>query len=156
MHFRRFRSSTVRDGLREVRETLGPQALVLSTSLVQSPGWRGWLGGREIEIVAVSERHVSGERPVASGPRPIAEVPGTSDLTARLLAVGLPSDMASEVVDTIPENRRRGASLLNLLDALARRLATLAAGDDDYAPVEVFVGPPGAGDRKSTRLNSSH
>ena len=53
MQYRRFRSPNVREGLREVRETLGPRALVLSTTLVPSSGWRGWLGAREVEIVAV-------------------------------------------------------------------------------------------------------
>jgi flagellar biosynthesis protein FlhF len=145
MHYRRFRSSNVRDGLREVRETLGPRALVLSTTLVPSAGWRGWLGGREVEIVAAAERAVSDERPERSGPRQRTDAPATSDLTARLVAVGLSSDMATEVVESIPAGRRRGASLVSLRDALAQRLATLASADDDYAPVEVFVGPPGAG-----------
>src|SRR5207253_3908646 len=40
---------------------------------------------------------------------------------------------------------RRGASLHNLRSALADRLSELAVGDESYARVEVFVGPPGAG-----------
>jgi flagellar biosynthesis protein FlhF len=41
--------------------------------------------------------------------------------------------------------RRRGASLHSLRGALARQLSALASPDEDYARVEVFVGPPGAG-----------
>src|SRR6185503_10592731 len=69
MHFKRFRSTSVRDGLRAVREELGPNALVLSTSMVSAPGWRGWVGCREVEIVAALERELSGARLTEPAPR---------------------------------------------------------------------------------------
>jgi flagellar biosynthesis protein FlhF len=41
--------------------------------------------------------------------------------------------------------QRRTASAANLHTTLADQLHALAAPDDGFAPVEVFVGPPGAG-----------
>lgn len=145
MHFKRFRSQSVRDGLRVVREELGPDALVLSTSIVSALGWRGWVGCREVEIVAAVERSMSGSRSAQPTGRQQPADSGSEPLGARLTAIGLDPDIVAEVVESIPRNQRRGASLLNLREALADRLSTLASPDEDYARVEVFVGPPGAG-----------
>jgi flagellar biosynthesis protein FlhF len=62
-----------------------------------------------------------------------------------LTAAGLDPALADQVVASIPPAARRGASLHSLSGALAARLSALAASDDEYAHVEVFVGPPGAG-----------
>jgi flagellar biosynthesis protein FlhF len=167
MHFKRFRSTSVRDGLRAVREELGPNALVLSTSMVSAPGWRGWVGCREVEIVAALERELSAARLTEPAPRhaeptlhddePVVRRPSqsagrrasrdddTAAVAARLVAAGMDPETASEVADAIPSASRRGASLHSLRAALAARLSTLATPDDTYARVEVFVGPPGAG-----------
>ena len=45
----------------------------------------------------------------------------------------------------MPRRDRRGASPVGLRRALASRIGSSVAGDGAYAPVEVFVGPPGAG-----------
>jgi flagellar biosynthesis protein FlhF len=145
MHFKRFRSTSVRDGLKAVREELGPSALVLSTSMVAAAGWRGWVGCREVEIVAALERGLSGARPAEAVERQARPHDEAAAVAARLAAVGLDADVASEVVASIPSSSRRGASLHSLRAALAARLSTLATPDEGYARVEVFVGPPGAG-----------
>src|SRR5215468_7177720 len=157
MFLKRFRATNVRDALRAVREDLGPHALVLSTEMVPAYGWRGLMGVREVEITAAVEREPSVARleesvhrhaDVASGfsrtsedhaANPIAE------LTARLTATGLDETMAAEVAKAIPTSARRGASPARLRDALASRLADLAASDREYARAEVFIGPPGCG-----------
>jgi flagellar biosynthesis protein FlhF len=158
MFLKRFRANNVRDALRAVREDLGPQALVLSTEMVSAYGWRGLMGAREVEITAAVEREPSVARleesasrhaEVTSGvgrtskdhaaPSPIAE------LTARLTATGLDEAIAAEVANSIPITARRGASPARLRDALASRLADLAASDREYARAEVFIGPPGCG-----------
>ena len=59
MYLKKYRKPTVQEALRAVREELGPNALVLSTELVSSSGWRGWLGAREVQVTASAMREVS-------------------------------------------------------------------------------------------------
>jgi len=142
MHLKRFRSSNVRDALRAVREELGPNALVLSTSMVQARGWRGLMGAREVEITAATERELSDSRPQ----EPAGRQPGSADdIAAQLVATGMDRAMAEEVAASIPASNRRGATPARLREALATRLAILAAPADNFARAEVFIGPPGAG-----------
>jgi flagellar biosynthesis protein FlhF len=144
MYLRRYRSKDVREALRAARNDLGRDALVLSTSLVPVHGWRGWLGIREIELTAAAERAPSPRQAsVAEDRRDPA--PGPEEITARLEASGLDRALAKEVADGLPPASRRGASLHSLVAALAARLSELAANDDQFARVEVFVGPPGVG-----------
>jgi len=149
MHLKRFRAASVREALRAVREELGPQALVLSTTMVGVQGWRGWVGSREVEIVAAAERVSDGREGMSENRR--SEVDersldaGVSDVAARLAAAGFDAVTASDVAESMPSASRRGASLHSLRGALADRLSALSAADDDFAHVEVFVGPPGAG-----------
>ena len=63
MNLKRFRGETVREALERARGELGPQALVLSTQLVPASGWRGFGGGREVEVNAAIDREVSEPRP---------------------------------------------------------------------------------------------
>jgi flagellar biosynthesis protein FlhF len=137
MYLKRYRSETVRDALRIAREDLGSQALVLSTALVPVEGWRGWVGLREIELTAAAERQ-------STAPKR-REGTGSEEIAARLTAGGLDAALAGEIAADLPARRRRGASLHSLRAALAERLSTLAANDSRYAPVEVFIGPPGVG-----------
>ena len=154
MYLKRYRSSNVREALRAAREELGPNALVLSTTLVQCKGWRGWFGQREIELTAGAERALqrpaererAEERPVeraAERGRDRATAP--DEIAARLAASGLDPSLADEIALGLSPKNRRGASLQNMQAALATRLSTLAAPDEEYARIEVFVGPPGVG-----------
>jgi flagellar biosynthesis protein FlhF len=145
MYLKRFRGATVRDALRAAREALGPDALVLSTAMVPSPGWRGMMGLREVEITAAAERGVSARRPEESAVRHQPADRESDSVRARLVAAGLDDRLAEEVSASLDAPGRRGASVLSLSAALATRLSSLAAADSTYAPVEVFVGPPGAG-----------
>ena len=137
MYLKHYRRPTVREALRAAREDLGPQALVLSTTLVPVEGWRGLLGAREIELTAAAERVA----PAARAQQPSSG----SEVVARLTASGLEPRLAEEIASDLPLRRRRGASLHSLCGVLAERLAALAADDNDYARAEVFVGPPGVG-----------
>jgi flagellar biosynthesis protein FlhF len=144
MHLKRYRMPTVQEALSRVRADLGPQALVLSTRLVSKRGPAGWLGGREVEITAAADRpQVSENRP----PKPERHAPQAADheIVARLEAAGLDPELARQVFAAVPRSSRRAASILTLRNALAQCLLGTAAGDDPLAPVEVFVGPPGAG-----------
>jgi flagellar biosynthesis protein FlhF len=144
MFLKRYRSQNVRDALRAAREDLGPDALVLSTALVPVDGWRGWLGRREIELTAGAERQPPPVRR-RQDEQPRQRASGSEEIAARLSAGGLDSALAEEIAAALPAQSRRGASLHSLHAALASRLSALAADDDEYARVEVFVGPPGVG-----------
>jgi flagellar biosynthesis protein FlhF len=148
MYLKRYRSQDVRDALRAAHRDLGPEALVLSTELVSARGWRGWMGAREIELTAAADREQAGAR-AAREQESVIKVsdrrPPADSVVARLTASGVDLALADEVAAHLPSAGRRGASLLSLRAALADRLSSLAADDDDYAPVEVFVGPPGVG-----------
>lgn len=144
MHLRRYRTATVEDALARARADLGPEALVLSTRLVRRPGPSGWLGVREVEVTVATDQGVSGNRPVCLKSRPS---PGGAEdpVVARLAASGLDRAFAEEVASEVPRRDRRGTSVAGLRRALTNCLGGLAGGDEPYAPVEVFVGPPGAG-----------
>jgi flagellar biosynthesis protein FlhF len=144
MYLKRYRSSNVRDALRVARHELGAEALVLSRELVPVPGWRGWIGQREIELT------IGAERLPSAGRHALADEPGApesaaDELTARLVAGGLDRVLAREIASGLPAAGRRGATLHSLSEALASRLSELAVDDDGFARVEVFVGPPGVG-----------
>jgi flagellar biosynthesis protein FlhF len=66
-------------------------------------------------------------------------------IAARLEAAGIDSEFARDVARSQPSNGRRGATIESLRRTLAERLTSLAATDNTFAPVEVFIGPPGAG-----------
>jgi flagellar biosynthesis protein FlhF len=149
MHLKRYKRKTVQEALRAVREDLGPQALVLSTRMVPAQGVRGWLGAREVEVTAAADRlPMSEDRHLETRPsvrRAVTAKRGEEGIAARLEAAGIDADLARDVARSQPSNGRRGASAESLRRTLADHLAVLAAQDDTYAPVEVFVGPPGAG-----------
>ena len=142
MHYKRYYGPTVREALRAVREDLGPDALVLSTRTVPSKGVRGWMGGQAVEVTAAAERpDVSEERTPCPVDRPAAQA---SSIAARLEASGVDAAVA-RVLAGHPALQTRGASAPIIKRALAEQLASLTAANDDVAPVEVFVGPPGVG-----------
>lgn len=161
MHLKRYRRETIKEALRAVREELGPDALVLSTRVVAAPGIRGWFGGRAVEVTAAAERpavsedrHPSEDAEAArSTPAPekaapvrhIDPVRAADEITARLQATGLDPAMARDVAAALPPRQRRGASLELIRRTLIDQVTPLVAPDDDYAPIEVFVGPPGVG-----------
>jgi len=165
MYLKRYQSGSVRDALAQARAELGPGALVLSTRLVAAPGLAGWIGRRVVEVTAAVDRGVSENRPPEA---PVAESPSepvpaaarssswsfwrradaeacTDAVVARLCATGLHRSLAEDVAGRLPRRQRRDVSATVLRQALADQLSQWAAGDEDHAGVEVFVGPPGAG-----------
>jgi len=150
MHLKRFRRETVQDALRAVREALGPGALVLSTRLVPAGGMKGWIGRRVVEITAAAERPAMSELRQPRAADPVRDANrdahrAAQEIAARFEAAGMDPALARAVAEAHPADRRRGASLESLRRTLAGQVAPLAAGDTDFAPVEVFVGPPGVG-----------
>jgi len=163
MQVQRFRKPTVREALADVRHTLGPDALVLSTMMVPMRGWRRLSGHREVEVTAAPSTSVSDNRPTAPSSRQgsamfqmsacdsepsqvsLISQQGGAEVVARLLAAGLDRGLATEVVAALPPGLRRDPPQRLLLDVLAARLAPLSAGEEGLSGIDVFVGPPGAG-----------
>jgi flagellar biosynthesis protein FlhF len=148
MHLKRYQAETVQDALRAVREDIGPDALVISSRLVSARGPRGWLGARIVEVTAAANRpnvpEVRQARPEAEMAE-TRETRSTREMAARLEATGLDTTVARAVAQAVPVERRRGASVRGISATLAEQLAPLACADEGYAPIEVFVGPPGVG-----------
>jgi flagellar biosynthesis protein FlhF len=144
MHLKRYKRETVQDALRAVREELGPTALVLSTRVVAASGVRGWLGRRMVEVTAAADGAAVSEDRQPAG-EPSEEQRAVNAIAARLVAAGLDADLAREVAEAHPAHGRRGATVQSLRRTMAGQLASLAATDKTFAPVEVFIGPPGVG-----------
>jgi flagellar biosynthesis protein FlhF len=149
MHLKRYKRKTVQEALRAVREDLGPQALVLSTRMVPAQGVRGWLGARAVEVTAAADRlPMSEDRHLETRGetrKPVSAQRVEEGIAARLEATGIDPEFARDVARAQSSNGRRGVSVEALRRTLTERLASLVADDTSYAPVEVFVGPPGAG-----------
>jgi flagellar biosynthesis protein FlhF len=149
MQVQRFRKPTVREALADVRSTLGPDALVLSTLMVPARGWRRLTGQREVEVTAAPGERVSESRPDAPGFVPAGRADArraeAEDIVARLAAAGLDRALATEVAAALPVRARRNPARRQVRDALTARLAGVAAGAEALIGVDVFVGPPGAG-----------
>lgn len=165
MHLKRYQSGSVRDALARARADLGPGALVLSTRLVAAPGLAGWVGRRVVEVTAAIDRGVSENRPPdgpvaepSPDPAPVAARGSswslwrradaqecTEAVVARLCSTGLHRSLAEDVAGRLPRRQRRDVPVSVLRQALADQLSQWAAGDEEHASVEVFVGPPGAG-----------
>jgi flagellar biosynthesis protein FlhF len=145
MHLKRYRRETVKEALRAVREELGPDALILSTRMVAATGVRGWFGARVVEVTAAAERPTLSESRHVDEPVAAKVDRSIDEVVARLQAIGLDPVLARDVAKALPVNRRRGATLETIRETLELQLAPLAADDDKFAPIEVFVGPPGVG-----------
>jgi flagellar biosynthesis protein FlhF len=151
MHLKRFRGATMRDALAQARKDFGADALVLSTRVVAPRGLRGWFAARQVEITVGREREMSEPRPPRQDARHVAPAPqGDDEIVARLVAAGVPQDLAADVASAVPRSRRRIAPADSVRDALAARLDSLASGAEPYAAIELFVGP--AGDGKTTTI----
>jgi flagellar biosynthesis protein FlhF len=148
MQVQRFYSSNVEDALRDARARLGQNTVVLSTDLVPSPGWRGWMGQRLVAVTAMVERverQWSALRPAASLRRQSADGSARAGVAARLAATGLAAAVAERVVGRLSLAECRVGVEAAVLRELAFELTPLVATDARLAPIEVFVGPPGVG-----------
>lgn len=169
MQVKKFRQPTVRDAFREIRDEFGPSALVLGSELVAARGWRGWVGMREVQVTASAPEgwgEITDSRPAVLDGRS-ADIPagtggltavtgsvtgsgaasgsGVGSLAARLMAAGIDPALAEAVAAGVPVKQQRKLDADGVRQALATHLASLATGDEAFARVEVFIGPPGVG-----------
>ena len=151
MHVKRLCRPSVREALAAAREELGPSALVLSTELVPAPGFWGFLGRRVVQLTAATEADVSEnrsplpDRRPAEAPKPVKLDPVRAGMAARLAAAGIDARLASAVVGRLTPSECRGGADVALRKALAEELTAISSSADQYARIEVFVGPPGVG-----------
>ncbi len=156
MQLKRYRSASVREALAQARVELGPDALVLATRLVSVRGVRGWMGKREVELTAGHRAGMSDSRPAERRPdipAPAATGDAATPMTghreeallARICATGVPREWAERMVDDLPRSQRRHTSAAAIERVAAKQLQDLVAPDEAYAPVELFIGPPGVG-----------
>ena len=153
----RYRAQTVEDALTAARTALGADVDIASTALVPARGLRGWLGLREVEVTAVSAHEPSAGRreprpaddrrdtPTQAGAAQAVPAERPDPLVAQLLSTGLDRELAIRVARALPRGPRRVASPAAIEAALTTGLGGLVSGDEPFAPVELFVGPPGAG-----------
>ena len=175
METTRFRGQTLEDAVAAACVAHGAEADIVATQLVAARGLRGLVGLREVEVTVATtatkphQASVRRPAPVASdaapsigtttagasvlerlgiGARRGAPAVATSrpdPLVAQLLSTGLDPDLAARVARAVPRGPRRTASAAAIEAALATELGGLVSGDEPFAPVELFVGPPGAG-----------
>ena len=148
LQVKEFRQPTVREAFQAIREEFGPSAVVLSSGLVSSRGWRGWVGQREVQVMAQAPEDWSADterRPAVSERRP-ADISGTtSSLAARLTAAGIEPAVAGAVAAGVTAKEQRHLTPEGVRRHLASYLSPHAAGTEPFARVEVFIGPPGVG-----------
>ncbi len=145
MDVKQFCQPTVRQAFRAIREDLGAEALVIASELVPVRGRRGWMGVREVQVTAEPPASEPVGRPAVIERRR-TDPDGLRDgLVARLTASGPDRAMAEAVAAGVPADERRRVSLTTLRRVLAEQVTGLTARDERYAPVEVFIGPPGGG-----------
>lgn len=154
MQVKRFYSSSVEDAMRAARAQLGPDALVLSTDLVPSPGWRGWMGQRLVAVTAAmsalstaagAQVPWSARRRQASTRRQSGDQSVRAGVVARLAATGLAPALAERLVGRLTLAECRQGAEAAVLRELTSELQPLVAADHSPAPIDVFVGPPGVG-----------
>lgn len=167
MQVKEFRQPTVREAFQAIRDEFGPSALVLSSELVSARGWRGWVGQREVCVTAQApdgwspdlESRSAGSDgrpadtiddispfvPVATPGAAPAPVAAIGSLAARLMAAGIQAELAEAVAAGVPVKQQRALTADGVRQALERHLVSHVAGDEAFARVEVFVGPPGVG-----------
>ena len=175
METTRFRGQTVEDAVAAACVAHGAEADIVATQLVAARGLRGLVGLREVEVTVAAARQTSARRPapVESDDAPsIGATPAAAGvferlriaarrgarhdaasltaerpdpLVAQLLSTGLDRELAVRVARAVPRGPRRIAAAAAIEAALATELGGLVSGDEPFAPVELFVGPPGAG-----------
>lgn len=132
--------------MRAVREQLGRDAVVLSTDLVPSPGWRGWMGQRVVALTAALTRTAG--RPAASIRRQAPDTSARSGVVAALLATGLDRAQAERIASRLSLAECRVGTAQALRRELAYAFAPVCATDavpGGRGSIEVFIGPPGVG-----------
>jgi flagellar biosynthesis protein FlhF len=165
MQIKRFESENIQDALRQVREALGPEAIILSTKTIKKSFSPYDLGKRSsVEVVAATDRFAGPTGTVSPSsvpprlpPAPVKEEPqGEDAMIQRILSSGLSSEFVRGLAKEIQRTRKElpGWSLSETYRGLLRWKVmeeVEVTGPSFRGPqIWSFIGPTGVG--KTTTL----
>ena len=167
MQIKRFEARDMQEALRQVKEVLGPEAIILSTKTVKKPGDRYRTAKQStVEVVAATDLPVADPaklsgRPLAVSPSksPIKKGSGTSPgdpFLQGILSTGLSPDFVGGLVEEIKalgQSSREGRTPETCLGYLRWKLMeAVEVTGPELAGTKIwsFIGPTGVG--KTTTL----
>jgi len=166
MQIKRFESETIQDALRQVREALGPEAIILSTRTLKKPSSPYDSGKKStVEIVAATDRSAGPTAGIFPSPPPLPKLPpepakevsqGEDIMIQRLLSAGLSPEFVRGLAKEIGRTRKElpGWSLSETYRGLLRWKVmeeVEVTGPSFQGPqIWSFIGPTGVG--KTTTL----
>jgi flagellar biosynthesis protein FlhF len=128
---------------------IGPPGVGKTTTIAKIAAQERARRGNRLGLVAADGYRVGAVEQLRiyahllGSPLSVARTP--YELQTAIEAAGIDTALARQGAAAQPPDRRRGVSARTLSATLAKQLAPLVAPDDRYAPVEVFIGPPGVG-----------
>lgn len=167
MQIKRFEAKDVQEALRQVKEAMGPEAIILSTKTIKSPSRRfGFSQSSMVEVVAAIDRGVDppaepSQMPPSSGsPRePREPDQGLFDdeaILRRMLSAGIYPEFAlhlTQEIQTLRENFG-GSNLLEVFQGYLRwklmEAVDVTGPAAEGTKIWAFIGPTGVG--KTTTL----
>jgi len=161
MQIRRFEASDVREALRQVKEVMGPEAIILSTKTIQHPFSRFGFSKRSvIEVVAANDgpnKPSAGSSPMHDTPDPLRpSVRNDRDIIQRILSTGLTPEFVHGLVREI-ETMGKDLTGPNICETVRNYLhwklmesVDVTGPASEGTKIWVFVGPTGVG--KTTTL----
>ena len=167
MQIKRFEARDVQEALRQVKEELGPEAIILSTKTIKPPHQRIGTSYRSlIEVIAAIDRPfdpppVSPSLPLSfQGPRLVQEkderVGGEEEIIKKILMTGLTPDFVYGVVEEIKtlQKKCQCSSLPGTYRGLLRwkvmEKVEVTDPSSNGTKIWSFIGPTGVG--KTTTL----
>jgi len=166
MQIKRFEAKDVQGALRQVKEALGDEAIILSTRKIKraSPG-PGSLDGARVEVIAATDQpakppaffpvqFAAGDRRKEGPKKP--ERPGEDPLTQKIISVGLIPEFVNDLLQEIRGLQKKLGEVSvpdSYRDLLRTRLMEAVEVTPPYlqgAKIWAFIGPTGVG--KTTTL----
>jgi len=163
MQIRRFEANEMQEALRQVREAMGPEAVILSTRTLKQPASRSrGYSQHRVEIVAAIDRQ-AGDAPAASPSfTPFAKEKGSEPpveeekIVEKIRSAGISPEFVSRLVDEVHGLRQelRGWSLLETYRGFLRwkvmEQVEVTVPSGTGMKIWSFIGPTGVG--KTTTL----
>jgi len=166
MQIKRFEAGDMKEALRQVKEAMGSDAIILSTKTIKIPSLRSGAGKRKgVEVVAAIDRNhepSSGQHvcDVPADPAPPAPGhrtrKGKTPLLQRLTSTGLTPEFIHDLMKEVPTLERDfgGSSvsetLRNYLHWKLMEAVDVTGPTPEGMKIWVFIGPTGVG--KTTTL----
>jgi len=167
MQIKRFEAWNMQEALRQVKEALGPEAIILSTKTVKKPGeGKRMAKPSVVEVVAATDLPVDEPAKSCGGPpavfpskSPIKKGTGTipeDPFLQRILSTGLSPEFVEGLAEEIkalrkgPQERRTAETCLGYLRWRLMEAVEVTGPEVAGTKIWSFVGPTGVG--KTTTL----